>query len=489
MDTGAIITIFIGLTILAAVVLTRRKSEAGGAVSVDCDDVRKDLAVEKSKVEAKTAEISALRKEMEELRGEIRDFTAEKSRLDTLCKNAERQVNEANDAKNEAESRRDAKQEEINGLREKIAGLSADLNASKEKLDSQKDELDAMRKHVKNEFITIADEILKTNTKAFSESSSSRINEILKPLTDNLGEFKKKVEQAQTESRTDATELKTLIRMLDEQSKQMSEEAKNLTLALKGDSKVQGDWGEFQLEVLLERLDFKEGVHYVKQASFKDENNSNFRPDFVINLPDDKQCVIDCKVSLTAYERFFNSDDDGEKERALKEHVASVNRHIKELSGKRYEKINGINSPDFVLMFVPVEAALMLAIQSDSALVEDAARKNVMLVSTSTLLFALRTVAYIWKVENQNRNVQEIAEIGGDLYDKFVGFTENMIRVGNQMNSAKSTYEAAMNQLSKKNTDGSENAGTILGKIETMKKLGANATKQIDQNLLARIED
>jgi len=489
MDIGTIITLIGIAAIITAIVLTNRKNGSKLTVPTDYDDIKQKLAVKTSDAEAKTAEITGLKEEIAGLTDEKMALSAENSRLTALRETAEQQKSGADEAKIQAESQRDAKQERINELEREIAGLSANLKASEETLKSQKAEIQAMQESAKNEFKIIASRILEENTEAFNKNSKNKLDEILKPLSDNLGEFKKKVELAQTESKTDATELKTLIKVLNEQSKQLGEEAKNLALALKGDSKVQGDWGEFQLEVLLEKLGFEEGLHYRKQANFKDENNYNVRPDFVINLPESKHCVIDCKVSLTAYERYFNSEDEGEKKQALNEHLVSINKHVRELSDKKYEQLSGINSPDFVFMFVPIEAALMLAVQNSPSLIEDAAKKNVMLVTTSTLLFALRTVAYIWKVENQNKNVQEIAAIGGDLYDKFVNFTENMLKVGNQMDSAKSTYENAMKQLTKKNTDGSENAGTIVGKIESMKKLGANATKQISQSLLDRREE
>ncbi|MCL2689906.1 MAG: DNA recombination protein RmuC [Chitinispirillia bacterium] len=446
MNTGTIITIIAAFAIITAVIMTRRKNEFVSSAPADYDDIKQKLAVKISEVEAKTAEISELNE-----------------KINKLTDN------------------------NIISIKE-IAGLRAELNMSEKKLENQKTEFEAMQERTKKDFENIAYKIMEKNTDTFNKNSKEKLDEILKPFNEKLGEFKKKVEETSEKGNENRTALETLIKSLQDQTNKISEEANNLALALKGDNKVQGDWGELQLEVLLEKLGFEENVHYIKQANFKDEHNSNTRPDFVMNLPENRHCIIDCKVSFTAYERFFKSEDESEKERALKEHILSINRHIKELSDKKYEKLNGINSPDFVFMFVPIEAALMLAIQNDPSLAEDAAKKNVMLVSTSTLLFALRTVAYIWKVDNQNKNVQEIAKIGGELYDKFVGFTDNMIRVGNQMDSAKSTYDNAMKQLTKKNMDGSENAGTIVGKIEYMKELGAGAAKQISPILLEKIE-
>jgi len=396
-------------------------------------------------------------------------------------------------AKTSAEKLRDEKQEKINELERENAFISANLKATQEKLENQKAEILSMQESAKNEFKVIANEILKENTKVFNEHNAGKLNEIINPLKENLGEFKKKVEEAQTESTKGAAELKGIINLLSQQSKQIGEDAKNLTNALKGDNKVQGDWGELKLEVMLDKLGFLENIHYRKQNSFKGEGKASLRPDFIINLPENKHCVIDCKVSLTAYERYFNSDDKDEKEQALKDHIASMVNHIKGLSVKKYEDINEINSPDFVFMFVPIEAALILAVQNNQTLIEEAAKKNVMLMSATTLLFALRTVAYILnaekKVLDQNKNVKEIARIGGELYDKFAGFTKNMETVGNKISDAQSAYDAAIGQLAKRNQDGSASGKSIIGKLEAMRKLGIDTDKQISQNILDRAED
>jgi len=354
--------------------------------------------------------------------------------------------------------------------------------------EAEKETLEKLQEQMKLQFENTANKILEEKSKKFVEINEEKISGILKPLGEKLGDFQKKVEDTYANETREKASLRKELEQIVQMNKQMSHEADKLTKALKGDSKVQGDWGEFQLEVLLEKSGLVEGVNYQKQANFRDEETgANFRPDFVINLPENKHYIIDSKVSLTAYEQYFNIEDETLKERALKEHISSVRKHIDGLSSKKYEQIYGINSPDFVFMFMPTEPALTIALQGDNSLVEYALRKNVMLVAPSTLLIALRTVAFVWKVENQNKNVQEIAKIGGELYDKFVLFTDNMIKVGNQMNTAQNTYKDAMGQLTKTNADGSNNAGTILGKIETLKKMGANATKQINQGLLDRI--
>lgn len=356
-------------------------------------------------------------------------------------------------------------------------------------MNENKNETEKLHEQMKIQFENAANKILEEKSKRFVELNEEKIGGILKPLGEKLGEFQKKVEDTHIDESKQNASLLEAIKNISEVNKQMSAEADKLTKALKGDSKIQGNWGELQLEVLLDRLGFVEGIHYEKQMHFKTEDNAHVYPDFVVKLSDKKHCIIDSKVSLTAYEKYFNSENDDEKRDALKKHISSVKSHIQELSAKKYEQLYGINSPDFVFMFVPIESALLLAVQDNPSLVEDAARKNVMLVSTSTLLFALRTVDFIRKVENQNKNVQEIAKIGGDLYDKFAGFIDDMIDVGTKIDSSKKVYESAMKKITNTTSSGKERADTILGKADSLKKLGAITKNEIDSRMLKRLEE
>ncbi|MDR0304460.1 MAG: DNA recombination protein RmuC [Chitinispirillales bacterium] len=373
---------------------------------------------------------------------------------------------------------------------EKINELSMNLSAKeteKEILQNQavqnKEEIEKLHERMKIEFENTANKILEEKSKKFVEVNEEKIGGLLNPLKEKISDFQKKVEETYSNEIREKASLQQELRHIIEMNKQMTQEADKLTRALKGDSKVQGDWGEFQLEVLLEKSGLTEGVNFKKQQNFKIGENENVRPDFIVYLPENKHYIIDSKVSLAAYEQYFNGEDEAVKEKALKEHIASIKRHIDELSEKKYERISAVNSPDFVFMFVPIEPALTVAVQANPMLVEYALKKNVMLVVPTTLMFAMRAIAFIWKVENQNKNVQEIAKVGGELYDKFVSFTDNMIKVGQSMDSTKRIYTDAMGQLTKDNLDGTKNAGTILGKIENLKKLGANTTKQINQSL------
>ncbi|MGL4908251.1 MAG: DNA recombination protein RmuC, partial [Bacteroidales bacterium] len=296
--------------------------------------------------------------------------------------------------------------------------------------------------------------------------------------------FEKKVEDTYSQETREKAALRKELELIVKANKQVSDEASRLTRALKGDSKIQGDWGELQLEMVLEKSGLLRDIHFRKQENFKTESGANVRPDYVINLPENKNFIIDCKVSLTAYEVYYNTDDEQERANKLNEHLTSIHRHITDLSAKNYQNLYGVNSPDYVFLFVPIEPALTLALQADNLLFDKALSKNIVLVSNSTLLATLRTISYIWKQENQRKNVLEIAKESGALYDKFVGFIDDLISVGNKMNDAKKSYEGAMNKL----TTSAKKGDTIVGRIERIKTMGANATKVISQKIIDRIE-
>ncbi|MDP5092956.1 MAG: DNA recombination protein RmuC, partial [Polaribacter sp.] len=261
-------------------------------------------------------------------------------------------------------------------------------------------------------------------------------------------------------------------------NQQMSKETLNLTKALKGDSKVQGDWGETQLEILLEKANLVKDIHYSTQGGYRDEDGKLKKPDFIINLPNERHLIVDSKVSLTAYERYYSAEKEEDKALYLKNHVESMRKHFKDLSEKKYEKLYDINSPDYVLMFVPIEPAYLLALSKSDGLYLEALDKNIVLVSTSTLLATLSTISSMWRQENQKRNVIEIARQAGALYDQFVNLTEDLIKVGNQLKTVQGTYDVSMKKLTGK--------GNLVTKVENIRKLGATASKSLPQNLLDR---
>ena len=362
--------------------------------------------------------------------------------------------------------------------------LQTENNNLIEKLKEQKTQLEDLQERFSKEFENLANRILDDKSKKFTEQNEAQLKNILDPLKDRIRDFEKRVNETHNESAIERSALKEQLRIMSDMNKRMSEEALNLTKALKGDSKKQGNWGELILEKVLEKSGLTKGREYDVQQSFTLEDGSRLQPDVIIHLPDNKNLVVDSKVSLVAYERYISSDDDDKdaQEAFLKEHIASIRTHIKGLSGKSYHNLYGIGSPDFVLLFIPIEPAFILSISSDNELYNDAFDKNVVLVSPTTLLATLRTIANVWKQEYQSQNAMEIAKQGADMYDKFVAFVEDMIKVGKFMDDSKKTYSEAMNKLH-------EGKGNLVRRAENMKKLGVKAGKQLPQGLVDRAEE
>lgn len=348
--------------------------------------------------------------------------------------------------------------------------------------ETRKIEIEKIQEKFGAEFENLAQKILEDKSTKFTEQNKLNLQTILNPLQEKIKHFEEKVENTHKESIDYHAALRQQIIGLKDLNIQMSKETLNLTKALKGESKTQGDWGETQLELLLEKANLSKGIHFSTQGGFRDEAGKLKKPDFIINLPENKHLIIDSKVSLTAYEAYYNSEDEQHKIDSLKNHLASIRKHIKDLGEKRYADLYEINTPDYVLMFVPIEAALMLALSENNNLYLEALDKNVVLVSTSTLLATLSTVSSIWKQEDQKRNVTEIASRAGALYDKFEGFVQDLLSVGKSINSSKDSYDAAMKKL----VDGN---GNLIRSVESIKKLGAKAKKSLPQNLLDRANE
>jgi len=359
---------------------------------------------------------------------------------------------------------------------------NSELKNLEEKLAENKLEVEKLQKTFKDEFKNLANEILEEKTLKFTTQNKEALKTILNPLNEKIQHFEKKIEDTHKESIDYHAALRQQILGLKELNTQMSKETLNLTKALKGDSKTQGDWGETQLEVLLEKANLTKNIHYSTQGGYRDEAGILKKPDFIINLPDNKHLIIDAKVSLTAYEAYYNAENDLDKAAHLKKHLASIKKHFKELGEKEYQELYEMNTPDYVLMFVPVEPALLIALNEDNSLYLEALDKNVVLVSTSTLLATLSTVSSIWKQEDQKKNVLEIAKRAGALYDKFEGFVQDLLKVGKSINTSKDSYDAAMNKLV-------EGKGNLVTSIEKIKKLGAKAKKSLPQSIIERAED
>ena len=341
-------------------------------------------------------------------------------------------------------------------------------------------ELEERQEQLRKDFELLANKILEEKSEKFTLQNKENIKQILNPLQEKIQGFEKKVEDSQKESISMHSALKEQLLGLKDLNLQMTKEATNLTKALKGDSKMQGNWGELVLERVLEKSGLEKDREYFVQQSFALENGSRVMPDVVLHLPDNKRMIIDSKVSLTDYERLTNADED-EKEIYLKAHVNSIKKHVDQLSAKNYQDLYDIESPDFVLMFIPIEPAFAVAVNNDNSLYNTAFDKNIVIVTPSTLLATLRTIDSMWNNEKQQQNAIEIAKQAGRLYDQFVNLTDDLLKVGNQLNTVKGSYDTTMKKLTGK--------GNLLTKVENIKKLGIKANKHLNDKLLKKAED
>lgn len=364
-------------------------------------------------------------------------------------------------------------------LTDQLGRKETELKGMLERLQEQKAELEKLQERFTKEFENLANKIFEEKSQKFTEQNRNQLDVLLKPLGEKIKDFEKKVDEVYKDETKERATLKGEIMKLHELNQQMAKEASNLTRALKGESKTQGSWGEFILESVLEKSGLRKGQEYRTQQSMNSESGARLQPDVIVDLPDGKHMVIDSKVSLVAYERFIAAESEEEKSAAIKEHTLSVRRHVKELSEKKYQDLYGLNSLDFVLLFMPVEPAFALSVQADPELFNDAFAKNIVIVSPSTLLATLRTVANIWRQEQQNRNVLKIAEEAASMYDKFVGFTEAMLELGRNMDQSKKHYETAMNRLS-------TGPGNVIKRMDNLKKLGLKVSKEFNPKLIER---
>lgn len=380
-----------------------------------------------------------------------------------------------------------ARQAETTDLIRETERLRAEADNTAERLTEQRKEITALHEELNKEFRLLANEIFDDKSRRFTQLNEERLQTILDPLKENLNKFEKKIDETYNQETREKAALRKELEQIININRQMSDDAQKLTDALKGDKKMQGNWGEMQLEQILEKSGLEQGVHYTKQGAYQNEEGERVIPDYVIHLPQGKNYIIDSKVSLVNYERFFNAEGDEQKAYYFNEMVRDIKKHIDGLSKKSYHTLT--NTPDFVFMYFAFESALFAALQREAGLFDYAFKRNIILVSTTTLLASLRTVSFIWTQEKQRQNITEIAKLGGQLYDKFVGFLENMTKVGKSLESAKDTYQDAMNQLIKTNANGSYNAGTIVGQAEALRRLGATPSKQIPQAILNRAEN
>jgi DNA recombination protein RmuC len=354
------------------------------------------------------------------------------------------------------------------------ATLNEELN---KKLESQMAEQEKNAKQMQERFENLANKILDQKSAKFTESNKENIKSLLEPLDKDIRNFRKKVEDIHEKDLSQQASLKEFLGNLQQAQTQLSEDARNLTTALKGDSKKQGDWGEFILERTLEASGLVKGLEFSMQESFDRQ-----RPDAIIRLPEDRAIVVDAKVSLTAYERSIGTDDEDLKKQALKEHLQSLKKHVDELSDKDYSAIEEINTPDFVLLFIPIEPAFGAALTLDPDLYQYAFDRKIVLVTSSTLMATIKTVANLWKLEKQNKHAHDIARRAGLLYDKFVGFLSSMEDVGKALGKASEAHDKAVSQLS-------TGPGNLVGQVEKLKAMGIRTKKELPATFAKELEE
>lgn len=385
---------------------------------------------------------------------------------------------------------RDAVQRDLQGEKNfartqaaRISELEAQLANEQKNMAEKVELLETAKKTFADQFQALAAEILEQKSKTFSEGSQKEIGNLLTPLRSQIEDFRKKVEEAQTDSKTGVTKLETLVNALNSLNQQISEDARNLTTALRGSAKTQGDWGEFILRDLLEKAGLREGEQYSFQQSFIGIDGENgdrartVRTDVIVSLPGGRNLVIDSKVSLTAYTDYVSATDDDARKAALKAHLASVRGHVTNLAKAGYHRLPGIEAPDFVVLFVPIEPAFLMALQNDTDLWADAYKQGILLVGPTTLLYVIRIVNVLWQQEVQARSVQDVMNRGTALYEKFVGFVADLEAVGKGLRTADQSYESAMKKLA-------DGPGNLVRQVEMLKKLGIRTTKSLPKNLL-----
>lgn len=374
-------------------------------------------------------------------------------------------------------SLRDQLRTEQQRLSNQVAELTTNLESERTQSAEKIELLKNAEEQLTNRFKTLASDILEEKSKRFTEQNQTNLNQLLEPLKVKITEFQGKVHDVYVQEGKDRSALAEQVKQLMSLNNQLSKDAHDLTSALKGQAKTQGNWGEFILERVLEASGLRKGHEYDVQESHTREDSSRAQPDVVVHMPEDRHLIVDAKVSLKAYEEYANAETDQLRDAAIRRHLESVRGHIKDLSGKNYQQLYGLKSLDFVLMFIPLEPAFMLANSHDSDIWQDAWKKNVLLVSPSTLLFVLRTVAHLWRQEQQSRNAQEIASQGGKLYDKLVGFVEDLENLGTKLKQAQTAYDGAYNKFS-------GGRGNVIRQAEQLKQLGVKPTKHLPQKLL-----
>ncbi|MGA9116958.1 MAG: DNA recombination protein RmuC, partial [Bacteroidota bacterium] len=355
-----------------------------------------------------------------------------------------------------------------------LARAEAGRAGAEERLAAERKETEALHRSLREQFEDIARRVMVDSARAVQVQQKENLGEILVPLREKLESFERRVDETHRDAVREHQSLKEQLSLMQKLNQTIGEEARNLTAALRGEAKTRGTWGELVLERVLEISGLQRDVHYTVQESIPGGESARFQPDVIVRLPGNRQIVIDSKVSLAAYERYAAAETEEQRREALKEHLASLRRHVRDLGGKNYQALPGLNTLDFVLMFIPMEPAFGLALSGDLALLHEAYGRNIVPVSPSTLLATLRTIANIWRQESQNRNAAEIARQGGALYDKFTAFVEDLKEVGSRLEAAQKSHRGAMNKLS-------EGSGNLIRRAENLRELGARTTRTLER--------
>ena len=379
-------------------------------------------------------------------------------------------------------ARRSPMGEETAQLRSQVAALGATLAAERAAQEEKLALLDDARDRMTHQFRALADDILEEKSRRFTEQNQTNLGQLLDPLKTRLQEFQSKVDQVYVQESKDRSALAQQVTSLLEMNQRLADEAKDLTQALKGSTKAQGDWGEVVLERILEAAGLRRGHEYIMQETIAREDASRARPDVILHLPGDRKLVVDAKVSLLDYGTYCGTADEALRKHAAARHCASLRDHIRELAGRNYQHLPGLETLDFVILFVPIEPAFLLALETDNQLWVNAWEKNILLVSPSTLLFVVRTVAHLWRQEEQARNVQQIADRGAELYDKFAGFVDDLSKVGARIEQTRNAYDAAFDKLTR-------GRGNLVRQVEMLRALGVQPTRRLPRQLTQRAED
>jgi DNA recombination protein RmuC len=479
-----------GLTVMVVVLLLllgRRSGAPAAAPSPEIEAELRSLREQKTDLERRLAVEEVKSARVPELERELANGREQRNEAERDCAIAKNAGAHLQTTLDEVKGRLLAAEQHLEtdarAAREEISELRVSLSTVRETLDQERKQfgeklglLTEARERMSQEFKSLASDVMKAHGETFSSQNREQIEAILAPLREKLGDFQLGLQTAQSESAKERATLAEQIRQLSERSAALTSEASSLTKALKGEAQAQGAWGEMVLNSILERSGLREGEEYVIQESHTTEEGARRRPDVLVKLPGGQRIVIDSKLSIAAFHDYVNSGAESERAEHLKRHMASIRSHIKELSTKEYHSVVG-SELDYVVMFIPIEGALAAALQQDPGLTAEAVDSNVAIATPTTLMIALRTVSNVWQVERRNRNAEMIAQKAGRLYDKFVGFLDDMTVVGNRMNQARASYDDAMAKLS-------TGRGNLVGQIANLKELGAKASKSIPSALL-----